>query len=151
MTRSSRMAPVQRVLGDTERKRAHDLGDARQKLGEAESKLQSLQQYQQDYLQSFKQRAAGGQSALALRDFQAFLARLEEAIKQQELMVARAREELAGSTRQWQKAAHQVKAVDSVVDRWRGDERRAANRREQKEADERAQRKPHARSQSEAG
>jgi flagellar FliJ protein len=69
-----------------------------------------------------------------------FLARLDEALRQQESIVAAAREQAAGSRRNWQGAARQVKAVESVVDRWQHAEVRALERHEQKESDERAQR-----------
>lgn len=140
MTRSERMAPVQRVLGGTERERARDLGTAQQALSAAESKLRDLQQYYVDYQQGFQESARAGQNALRLRDFQLFLARLEAAVKQQEQVVAQARAGVAGSTQRWQSAAQRVKAVDSVVDKWQLDERRSTDRLEQKETDERASR-----------
>ena len=140
MTRSERLAPVQRVLGQTEQQRARDLGEARQRLVAAETKLQDLQQYRQDYERVFQQRATTGQSVMALRDFQVFLARLDQAIQQQTQIAEAARGDVAGRTTRWQSAARQVKAVDSVVGRWQGEERRADDRREQKDTDERAQR-----------
>jgi flagellar FliJ protein len=142
MKRSERMAPVQRVLGGTERDRARDMGAAQQGLAAAESKLQELQQYHMDYLNGFQQSARAGRNALALRDFQSFLGRLEEAIRQQEQVVAQARQGVSGSTKLWQSAARQVKAVESVVHKWQGEERRREGRLEQKEVDERAQRQP---------
>jgi len=140
VTRSERLAPVQRVLGQTEQQRARDLGEARQLLVAAETKLQDLQQYRQDYERVFQQRATTGQSVMALRDFQVFLARLDQAIQQQGQIAEAARGDVAGRTTRWQSAARQVKAVDSVVGRWQGEERRADDRREQKDTDERAQR-----------
>jgi flagellar FliJ protein len=140
MKRAQRMAPVQRVLGDAEQDRARELGDAQRRLADAEARLVELRNYQGEYQGAFRQRASSGQSVLALRDFQAFLARLEGALQQQELLVAAAREQAAGSRRSWQGAARQVKAVESVVDRWQAAEARTGDRREQKESDERAQR-----------
>jgi flagellar FliJ protein len=134
------MAPVQRVLGGAERDKARDMGAAQRSLGAAESRLQELQKYHADYVHGFQRTAKAGGSALALRDFQQFLGRLEEAIRQQEQIVAQARQNVAGSTKQWQSAAQRVKAVDSVVDKWQGEERSRENRLEQKETDERAQR-----------
>jgi flagellar FliJ protein len=134
------MAPVQRVFGDAERDRARELGDAQRRLAEAEARLGELQAYRSEYQGAFRKRAEDGTSIRALRDFQAFLARLDEALRQQEQLVAGAREQAAGSRRSWQGAARQVKAVESVVDRWQDAEVRAGERREQKEADERAQR-----------
>ncbi|MEO8314467.1 MAG: flagellar export protein FliJ [Pseudomonadota bacterium] len=140
MKRSERMAPVQQVLGGKERDRAKDMGAAQRGLGAAESRLQELQKYHADYLHGFQRTAKAGGNALALRDFQQFLGRLEDAIRQQEQIVAQARQSVDGSTRQWQSAAQRVKAVDSVVDKWQGEERRHEGRLEQKDTDERAQR-----------
>ncbi len=134
------MAPVQQVLGGKERDRARDVGSAQRSLGAAETRLQELQQYHADYQQGFQRTARAGGNALALRDFQQFLGRLEEAIRQQEQIVAQAKQSVAGSTKQWQSAARRVKAVDSVVDKWQGEERRHEDRLEQKDIDERAQR-----------
>lgn len=141
MKRSERMAPVQRMLGNTERERARDLGAAQKQLDDAQTRLRDLQQYHDEYLQGFEQRARGGLSGMALRDYRLFLSRLAEAVRQQEQLVAQAREGVAGSTRHWQGAARQVKAVESVVGRWQGEERRHADRLEQKDTDERAQRR----------
>ena len=140
MKRSERMAPVQRVLGSTERDRARDMGAAQRNLDAAESKLRELQQYHADYLQGFQRSAKAGGNALALRDFQQFLVRIEEALRQQQQIVDQARQAAAGSTKQWQSAAQRVKAVDSVVGKWQGEERGHDNRLEQKDIDERAQR-----------
>lgn len=149
MTRSERLAPVQRVFGQAEQKRARDLGESQQRLAAAEQKLQDLREYRQDYERSFQQRAKAGQPVTALRDFQVFLARLDQAIEQQGQIVEAARADVAGRTTQWQSAARQVKAVDSVVGRWKDEERRAGDRRDQKDTDERAQRAGIARGQTE--
>jgi flagellar FliJ protein len=134
------MEPVRQVLGGAERARARDMGAAQRSLSAAEQRLQELQQYHADYLGGFQRSAKAGANALALRDFQQFLGRLEEAVRQQEQIVAQARQSVAGSTTQWQSAARRVKAVDSVVGKWQGEERRREGRLEQKDMDERAQR-----------
>jgi flagellar FliJ protein len=146
MTRSQRIVPVQKVLDRKEKDRARELGAARTRLSTAESKLKDLEQYRLDYEQTFQKRAKAGQSVRALRDFQVFLARLEQAIQQQRQIVAATRTEVSGHSTHWQNAARQVKALDSVLERWLGEERRAQGRREQKEVDERAQRSSRTRS-----
>lgn len=140
MTRSERMAPVQRVFGETEKSRARELGDAQRRLADAEARLAELATYRGEYQGAFRKRAEDGTSIRALRDFQAFLSRLDEALRQQEQIVATAREQTAGSQRNWQGAARQVKAVASVVGRWQSAEAKAGERRDQKDTDERAQR-----------
>jgi len=140
MTRSERMVPVQQVLEQGEQNRAREFADGQRRLADAESKLNELRTYHGEYQLTFRKRAEDGTSITKLRDFQAFLARLEHALAQQEKIVAAAREQAASLRRTWQGAARQVKAVETVVDRWRGAELRAGERREQKETDERAQR-----------
>jgi flagellar FliJ protein len=134
------MAPVQQVLEKGEQARARELGEAQQRQADAEARLNELRTYHGEYLRAFRQRAEDGTSVNSLRDFQAFLARLEVAVSQQEKLVSAAREQSASHRRNWQGAARQVKAVESVVDRWRSVEARDGERREQKETDERAQR-----------
>jgi flagellar FliJ protein len=134
------MAPVQQVLEKAEETSARALGDAQQRLAAAEQKLAELQNYHAEYQRAFLMRGQKGQGVTALRDFQAFLARLDEAVRQQEKLVAMARDQAAQQRRNWQGAARQVKAVESVVERWQDAERHADERREQKDTDERAQR-----------
>lgn len=138
MTRSERMQPVQRVMDDDERRLARRMGDAQRRLADAERKLGELQDYQRDYEQSFNRRAAAGASGHALCDYQAFLVRLAEAVRQQNGVVARAREDVTVETQLWQGAARRVKAIDTVVEQWRGEERREQDRRDQRASDEQA-------------
>jgi len=139
MTRSERMQPVQQVLEQGERARARELGEGQRRLADAEGKLAELKTYHGEYLLTYRKHAEDGTSVTRLRDFQAFLARLEQARAQQEKVVAQLREQAEQQRRTWQGAARQVKAVETVVDRWRHDELKVGERREQKESDERAQ------------
>lgn len=136
MTRAGRMAPVQRVLGKAERDRARELGEAQQRLADAEARLRELTGYHADYQRTLRQRVEAGVPVLALRDFQAFLARLEAALRQQQQLVDAAREQAEASRLGWQGAARQVKAVASVVGRWQQAEAQLHARREQKDSDE---------------
>ena len=138
MTRSERMAPVQQVLEGSQQARARELSDGQQRLADAEAKLEELRNYAGEYQRTYKQRAESGTGVTKLRDFQAFLARLEQATTQQEKIVAAAREQVAAQRRNWQGAARQVKAVETVVDGWRSAEAKAGERRDQKDSDERA-------------
>jgi flagellar FliJ protein len=140
MSRADRLAPVQQLFGKAERERARELGEAQRQLADAEARLEELRNYAREYRDAFRKRAEEGTGIRKLRDFQAFLARLEEAIRAQEQIVAQARERVAGSRHNWQGAAQKVKAVDAVAGRWQREELRAGEKREQKESDERAQR-----------
>jgi len=76
-----------------------------------------------------------------LRDYQLFLARLGEAIRQQSRIVTAARAERDAQQQHWRAAARHNKAIDHVVETWQAEERRHVERREQRDSDERAQRK----------
>ncbi len=141
MTRSKRLEPVHRLADDEERRLARSLATFDRRVAEAEAKLAELQQYRQEYERQFSARVEGGMGATALRDYQAFLARLSDAIRQQGALLERARAERELERTKWQEAATRAKAVDHVMERWRMEERQALERREQRESDERAQRK----------
>jgi flagellar FliJ protein len=135
------MKPVQNLYDDTERRHAVALATVERKVADAEAKLQELERYRGDYENQFKQRAGRGIGARDLRDYQAFLARLTEAIRQQHAVVKRAQSERDAERLRWQDAAKRAKALGHVVEQWQSEERRASDRREQRESDERAQRR----------
>jgi flagellar FliJ protein len=138
MTRTKRIEPVQRLVDEREREVAKVVAQARKKLAEAETKRTELARYRTDYEAGFQKEAANGSSVLKLRDYRLFLARLDEALRQQEMIVVRAREELESQTRAWQESLRRAKALGIVVDKWRGEELRAAERQDQRDTDERA-------------
>ena len=141
MTRAKRMKPVQNLYDDTERRLAVALGAVEKKVTDAEMKLQELERYRGEYENQLKARAGRGMGVADLRDYQAFLARLTDAIRQQQAVVNRAKSDRDAERQRWQDAAKRAKALDHVVDQWQTEERRASDRREQRESDERAQRK----------
>jgi flagellar protein FliJ len=141
VTRAKRMKPVQNLYDDTERRLAVGLATIERRVAEAEAKLQELERYRGEYDKQFAQRAGGGIGATALRDYQVFLARLSDAIKQQHAVVKRAQSERDAERLRWQEAAKRAKALGHVVEQWQTEERRASDRREQHESDERAQRR----------
>lgn len=141
MKRVDRLEPVLKVVDDTERRLAEHYASAERLLNASEQKLQELSMYRDDYTQGFARRASGGMGARDLVDYQAFMSRLNEAIKQQSQLVSVARNECAIQRKRWQEAAQRAKALGHVIERWQQEEVRASDRREQRDADERGQRK----------
>ena len=141
MNRAKRLQPVQEVVGNAERRLAQSVGAFDRRVHEAEAKLQELERYRLEYEQQFAQRAGQGISAGGLRDYQAFLSRLGEAVRQQQALLQRAVSERDAEQMRWQQAAKRAKALDHVVGQWQADERRATDRCEQRDTDERGQRK----------
>lgn len=140
MTRADRMQPVQRVIDADERQRAEKLAGSEKRVAQSEHKLKELEQYRADYQRAYTDRVTGGISSGGLRDYQLFLARLAEAIRQQTQAVVATRSERDQELKRWQDAAKRAKAIDHVVGNWQAQDRRDADRREQRDSDERAQR-----------
>jgi flagellar FliJ protein len=131
---------VQQVVDDNERRRAESFAASEKRVSVCEAKLAELEAYQLSYARDFTARAGQGIGGAGLRDYQTFLARLGEAVRQQTQLVTRARLERDADRENWQGAAQRAEAVGQIVKRWQGEERRAVDRQEQLESDERAQR-----------
>jgi flagellar FliJ protein len=140
MTRAKRIEPVQDLVESAERRLATSLVAFERRVTEGEAKLQELERYRIEYQEQFSLRAGRGMGVAELRDYQAFLARLGEAIRQQQLLLQRMRAERDAERLRWQEAARKAKALDHVVGVWRAEERRIQDRRDQHDTDERAQR-----------
>ena len=140
MKRSQRLEMVQNVVDDQERLRAEALAASQRRVAESEAKLAELQSYHESYVRGFAARAGAGIDSAAARDYQAFLARLEEAIRQQNQVVTRTRAQRDGEMQVWQGAAQRAKAVGHMVKRFQTEEARAFDRQEQLESDERSAR-----------
>src|SRR6185295_19670250 len=91
MKRSQRMQTVEKVVSDVERKRAQALAACERRVSESETKLTELESYQKNYADQFNARAGAGIGAAGLRDFQTFMARLADAVKQQAQIVSKAK------------------------------------------------------------
>ena len=139
MKRAQRLKMVQNVVEDQERRRAEQLARTEMRVSDCELRLTELEGYQASYAREFAARASNGIGAAGLRDYQSFLARLAEAVRQQSQAVFRARAERDAERRIWQSAAQRAEAVGRIVKRWQTEEQRTFDRYEQRESDERAQ------------
>jgi flagellar FliJ protein len=136
MKRSERLDIVQQAAARTERSRAERVATAEKHLVEMQQKLAALEKYRGEYEAGFAARAGAGFGAIEVRDFQAFLARLGEALGQQRELVAAARMALDAEKNQWREAAQRQHVVETLAERWQGEETRDANRRDQQLSDE---------------
>lgn len=139
MKRSSRMGPLHDLARFEERSASRQLADAARELEAREQQLAQLTGYRDEY-----GRQEGGEGAgtdpLRLQNYRAFMERLSEAIRQQERRIEEARTALAGSTETWRGRRMDADALGAAIERFDKDERRASGRREQRDADEVAQR-----------
>lgn len=137
MVPSKRFKPVLKIAESRERKAAHQLGDSQRNVQEQEAKLEELRRYHSEYLERFDSAARVGISAAQLREYQAFLAKLKLAIKEQESVVQQSQNLCTAHRDEWQQKYIRTQALDKVVQRCKTEERNTQEKREQKEIDER--------------
>ena len=139
MKRAERIVMVQKVVDDLERRRAQALVTCERQVTESEAKLAELEAYRAGYIRDFSVRAGSGMNAASARDYQTFLARLGEALRQQGQVVVRAKAQRDSERQNWQGAAQRADAVGNMAKRWNAEDRQDLERREQKESDDLSQ------------
>ena len=134
--RADRLQPA----ADQARQRSEDavlkLAEQQQRLAKAERQLMELRGYRQEYANP---PSAGHLTATALMNRQQFVERIDRAIEQQTVEIERQRRLLDQVRGLWRDAHAREAALDNVIDRYREQERKAEERREQNDVDERMQ------------
>lgn len=134
--RADRLQPA----ADLAKERCEDavlkLADQQQRLAKAERQLMELRGYRQEYANPA---GASGLTVGALLNRQQFVERIDRAIAQQTLEVERQHRLLEHARAQWRDAHAREAALDSVIDRYREQDRKAEDRYEQAQIDERMQ------------
>lgn len=115
---------------------ARNLLALKQRWNEAEEKLRQLLAYRDSYRERLLESAAGGTSAMVLRDFQLFMAKLDTAIKLQQEEVVRCQGRWEAGQQEWLRRRGKVKAFDVLSARHRRAEEKREEQVEQKEQDE---------------
>ena len=118
------------------------MAEFRRFLDAQQAKLDELNAYRDDYARRFEAAGRGGLDAARMADFRRLLARIGEAIVFQEQRLAGLHKEYEQVRRRWTDTRTRAAALDKVMERYRQEERRETDRREQGEADERSQRLP---------
>lgn len=103
---------------------------------DAKNRLELLRQYRQEYAQRFQSSAQDGMTPQQWKNFQDFIARLDEAIGQQEQVLAQSQGRTAAGQRHWQAQRIRLQAIDTLSVRHTQSEQAKEGRREQKLVDE---------------
>ncbi len=135
---SSRARQLQPAV-DQARQRSEDalvkLAAQQQLLARAEHQLSELRRYRLEYTAT----GDGALSVVALLNRQTFIERIDQAIVQQTAEIGQQARQLEQVRDQWKQTHARESALDSVVSQHREQERRAEDRHEQAEVDERMQ------------
>jgi len=140
MTRSKRMQSVQHLAHNREQVAVKKLGESQQYLDAQQAKLQELRAYRDQYARAFESTGGEGLDALRIQEYRVFLGRLNQAIQQQEAVIAQCSARHEQTRQQWLETHSHSQAIDKVLERYRQQERKQQERKEQQELDERARR-----------
>ena len=102
----------------------------------AQEQLEMLHAYRLDYAQRLQESAEGGVTASNYLNFRRFLNTLDEAISQQNNIVAQSESRLAAGRLQWQAEKQRLSAYEALQTRQRQQQAVHEARREQRASDE---------------
>lgn len=105
------------------------------------SRLQMLEQYREEYAQRLREATQQGVTRMILRNYQDFLARIDEAVEQQKAAVENSERSTKAGKEHWQAQNKQLKAIDTLSQRHDARERYRENKQDQKLQDEFSTRK----------
>jgi flagellar protein FliJ len=138
--RSKRLEPVGALAEEVERECAAEVASVLTRMAEAERRCIELKRYLGEYQDMFQRRASAGMRVTGMRDYQTFIARLSEAVRQQEEVLAQLHADCDRVRARWLEAAARKTAVGKVIAKVRSEDQKVEDRRSQKESDEHAQR-----------
>jgi flagellar protein FliJ len=139
MKKTERIGMVRRAVDEIERCKAEALASCERNVLAAQAKLDELEAYRAAYVRDFSRRVESGMNGANMREFQLFLGRLDEALRHQVQILGQTQLKRTAELESWRTAARRAAAVGNLASHWQAEERRAVEKVEQKEADERSQ------------
>lgn len=136
MTRSKRMYRIAEYVDSDQEAAAQELARLRSQVQAQEDQLERLREYCLSYHEQLAEVQARGGSAARLLSYSQFLARLSEAIAQQEQAVAAANRAFEQQRNVWIEARARVQAVTKAAGRLEQAENKTMERHEQRQNDD---------------
>jgi flagellar FliJ protein len=134
--RSERLTIVCDLALRREQQALNHLQQARQALDLQRSQLEDLRQYRAQYLESMKRGLSGRVDIQQIQVYQSFIRQIETAIAQQEGVVARAEQLFERSSKVWQACHQKLTSYRELVERYRREEQRLAERKQEKQLED---------------
>ncbi|PHQ26695.1 flagellar export protein FliJ [Marinobacter guineae] len=138
MLRSQRLAVVLALEERKEREALERMGEARKLVDQQREQVDNLNRYQQEYRQQIRNSQQGVVQVTRLQAWQAFIAQLDQVIRQQQTQLDQAEKVFEVRKQEWQQAWERRRGMEKYVDTCRQQERREQDLREQKLSDEAA-------------
>jgi len=140
MKRRNSLQSVAQVTQERERAAARDLGEKRRFLDDQERRMAELREYRSYYLERLREVGGQGLGIQQLNEYRTFLARLDQAIAQQQQAIESCRRAFGESHAAWLERRKELKAIDKLLERRAREAERRFRRREQAECDDHASR-----------
>ena len=139
MMKSKRFEPIQEIASSSANELSREMADAGRRVADLERQLTQLQAYRDEYVRNSTQ-SSGAMDAVKLQNYRSFLDRLGDAMRQHLKNLEAARAEFEKRRSMWSEKRIEAESLGRVVERFRKEERSAADRREQREGDDAAMR-----------
>lgn len=136
MTRPFSLQPLLEIMQNRADEATRRLGTLIASEQDAKARLQMLEQYRAEYAEKMREAGAQGLTPTALRNYQEFLARIDQAITQQAAAVKHSEVQTAHGQQHWKSQNKQLKAIDTLAVRHEARERHREGKQEQKLLDE---------------
>ncbi|WP_305857466.1 flagellar export protein FliJ [Balneatrix alpica] len=136
VARSQRLKIVLTLAERDQQKCAQLLGQARERLQQGQQQVEQLNAYQLEYRVQLQTRGQQGISAGSWLGQQQFIAKLENAIGQQQQTLQKQQQELERYLQAWRKAQARTDALRKWLQRLQQHENLQLSRQEQKQLDE---------------
>jgi len=132
--KSTRIERVHGLAESEEKTSCRAMGNAQRQLDEQLQRLRELRAYRQEY--SSRRPKNGIVNSTQWADYQNFLSRLDDAVHAQAQLVAEGERNRDAHREQWQGKRIKMKSLERVVDRYRDDEHREAEKESQRQQDD---------------
>ncbi|WFF42838.1 flagellar export protein FliJ [Salinicola endophyticus] len=138
MANMQAMAMLRDLARDSSDKAVKDLGQLQRQRQEAETRLEQLLQYREEYQHKLHASLTEGVSSTQWRDFQQFLASLDSAIAQQRRLLSEQESRVESGVTRWRGEQRKLNAYDTLYARGERDQLQRHARAEQRHSDEMA-------------
>ena len=137
--KSKRFEPIHEIAANSATELARSMAEAERRVVELERQMDQLRTYRDEYARNCA-RTDGSMDAVSLQNYRSFLDRLGEALRQHAQNLGIARADYEARRTQWSAKRIEAESLSRAIQRFRVEERAAADRREQRDGDEAAMR-----------
>ncbi|MCM0611526.1 flagellar export protein FliJ [Marinobacter sediminum] len=138
MLRSRRLEVVLALEERKEQEALERMGEARQAVDQQREQVENLNRYQQEYRDQIRSSQYGVVQVSRLQAWQAFIAQLDQVIRQQQTLLAQAEEVFEARRQEWLQAWERRRGMEKYIETCRRQEQKEQDLRDQKLSDDAA-------------